>query len=54
MTGLSSMDFLNLKDKKDLFNDLMKKDEQINEIVEKYTNKVFEDVDYDKYRSRPA
>ncbi len=54
MTGLSSMDFLNLKDKRGLFKDLMKKDEQINEIIEKYINKVFEDVDYDKYRSRPA
>lgn len=53
MTGLSSMDFLNLKDKRYLFNDLMKNDEQTNKIVEKYINQVFDDVDYDKYHAQP-
>ncbi|AUC84763.1 hypothetical protein CW731_05405 [Polaribacter sp. ALD11] len=50
--AIETMDFLNLEENKKFFFDNEKSLEDINELVQKYHGKVFEDPDYDKYKTK--
>lgn len=49
--AIETMDFLNLNEKKKFFFDNQKSLDDIQELIEKYHGKVFEDPDYDKYKT---
>lgn len=49
--SIETMSFLKLKDKRKFFMDNHKQIEEIKAITEKYEGRVFDDPDYDKYRS---
>jgi hypothetical protein len=48
--GYESMNFLGLQDKRIIFLKSMEKLNSIQEIIAKYSGKVFEDTDYEKYK----
>jgi hypothetical protein len=48
--GNESMNFLGLQDKRIIFLKSMRNLDSIQDIIAKYSGKVFEDTDYDKYR----
>lgn len=48
--GIETASFLNLKEKRQFFFKNREQLQSIDELVEKYQGKVFEDKDYDKYR----
>lgn len=49
--AIETMDFLNLEENKKFFFENQKSLDDIQELVQKYQGKVFEDPDYDKYKT---
>lgn len=49
--GIETVNFLNLKEKRQFFFKNQEKLNEVQELIEKYHGKVFEDKDYDKYRN---
>ena len=50
--AIETMEFLNLKENKKFFFENQKSLDDIQELVQKYHGKVFEDPDYDKYKTK--